>query len=257
MKVERLSLISLFSLLLIVGCGRANVDTQVTDVPEPSSPQPAATHTATHTATPSTTSTTRPSPTVPATATPTPLPMGVVNVNEIEVRYGPGMDYPILIHYFDAQGIVLPVVGQSEDGQWLVVDLGFGQVGWVEMVNLSYDFDPSSLAFFAAPPTPTPPPPQTPGPSIIVKYVPTYSEPKQGKYVVDIYLSGFQRQEYVKIRVVDLATGEITRAFGVYYYTPEKGIFRVRISGISSGDQLLFTASGNEGTYAETTFYVP
>ena len=87
---------------------------------------------------PAETSTTTPTPTDGrATATSTPVPTDVTPASQVEVvawwlnvRSGPGIDYPVVAAL--AQGDAVPVINVDSDSGWLQVKLpGDGTVGWI------------------------------------------------------------------------------------------------------------------------------
>jgi hypothetical protein len=93
-------------------------------------PTATSTSTPTPTSTPTDTPTNTPTPTDTLTPTPTPLPVAVVQSTQaINVRSGAGRTFPPV-------GVLRPreqviVLGQSDDGKWLNVQLPDGRSGWV------------------------------------------------------------------------------------------------------------------------------
>ncbi len=89
---------------------------------------------------------------------------GSLNVN---VRTGPGTDYPAFGTL--STGTSLNVVGRNNDSSWYVVDYN-GRQGWVSNSVVLLDGPCSALPFVTAPPppaTPTPLPTSTPsGPTV-------------------------------------------------------------------------------------------
>ena len=110
-----------------------------------------------------------PSTPIPPAATPTPKPMVTIN-NEMNVRQGPGTNYPIV-------GVASPgqqysITGKNRAGDWWEIDYD-GKAGWVyaPLVRPTNASHVRLAAFVPAPPTvpkptstPRPPPTQTPGP---------------------------------------------------------------------------------------------
>lgn len=114
-------------------------------------PQPTATNTLVPTPTPI------PSPTaVPAPVVQVPL----TSTNAINVRSGPGTDYPVLGQFEPGQ--TAPVLGRNNDTSWWEVSLTDNSLGWVfgELVTLSGS--PQAIPVAEAPP---PPPTATPAPA--------------------------------------------------------------------------------------------
>ncbi len=100
---------------------------------------PTLTLSPTSTPTPTTSPTATPTPTASPTVTPMPTrtptmaptpepPVAVVIANALNVRTGPGMQYPVI--GYAARGQRFRVVSQSEDGDWLRIDFN-SLVGWV------------------------------------------------------------------------------------------------------------------------------
>ena len=88
-----------------------------------------------------------------ATYTPTANgPAAVVQSSVLNVRAGPGTDYPILESA--NPGDSLPVTGRNQDGSWVQVSPNGGQAGWVsaDLVQLSVPVD--GLAPVTTLPTP-------------------------------------------------------------------------------------------------------
>jgi uncharacterized protein YraI len=93
-------------------------------------------------------------------------PVGYVSVSNLNVRSGPGTNYPsfAVVHY----GQVLYLLGRNESTSWLQVRLGNGQQGWVMRQYVSAS--PEDIAHL--PMRDNPPPPQVPVEAI--GYVTTY-----------------------------------------------------------------------------------
>jgi uncharacterized protein YraI len=88
-------------------------------------PTVAITPTPTNTATP----TPRPTATATPTATPVPGQMAAISEDLVNLRAGPGTDYAIIAQL--ATGAELLVVGRSAGDDWLFVQPGEGDSGWV------------------------------------------------------------------------------------------------------------------------------
>jgi uncharacterized protein YraI len=137
---------------------------EATEIPPTFTPTPSPQPTATDTPLP-------PSPT--ATPSPTPEPEPVVTVNEtlttqINVRAGPGTNYPIVARFEPGQAAI--VTGRNADESWWQVNLAGTEEpeanGWVfgELVTLSGDNE--TIPLTEAPP---PPPPSTPDPNAVAE----------------------------------------------------------------------------------------
>lgn len=112
---------------------------------------PTSTATPTNTATPTTTSSPTDTATVPPTSTP--VPQGVVRVPKLNVREGPGTQYPK--HNSVHADEVLTVLGQAPGQPWVKVRLPGGGEGWVsaapEHIILRVALDSLPVAYFRPP----------------------------------------------------------------------------------------------------------
>ena len=106
---------------------------------------------------------------IPPTATLTPKPMVTIN-NEMNVRQGPGTDYPIL--GVASPGQQYPITGKNRAGDWWEIDYN-GKAGWVygPLVTATNAENVRIAAIIPTLPTipkptstPRPLPTQTPGP---------------------------------------------------------------------------------------------
>ncbi len=88
--------------------------------------------------------------------TPTPLPDATVNSATLNMRSGPGTNYDRLGSY--ARGASVRVLGRNPAGDWLLVQAGDGQQGWMAAALLTVNLDQAAVALAAIPPTPTPRP---------------------------------------------------------------------------------------------------
>ncbi len=102
-----------------------------------------------------------PSPPASATAAPsltptlTPTPPSyelTVDAENANIRTGPGTVYLILAS--KPRGTVFEVVGRNAAGDWLVVELEDGKIGWISTKVILYSFDANLLPIVQAPPTP-------------------------------------------------------------------------------------------------------
>lgn len=135
-----------------------------TDTPFP--PTPTITPTATDTATPGPTPTA--TSTGESTATATPGPMILVPVAELNVRKGPGIEYPLAGTI--RQGETYDIVGRTADyAWWRICCLPDASLAWVtaSLVQVSGDATDVQIVTEEPPPTPTfTPAPPTPTPTI-------------------------------------------------------------------------------------------
>jgi len=112
--------------------------------------QSTSTPTISPTASPVPTPTRRPT----KTPTPTPLPDAVVNTRLLNLRSGPGTEYPILGNY--PQGTALRVLGKEPEGKWLKVRAPDGKEGWMLADYLVVNLALAKVPVVEIPPTPTP-----------------------------------------------------------------------------------------------------
>ena len=91
------------------------------------------------------------------TSTPTAPPRYEVTVDtdNANIRTGPGTVYNIIGS--KPRGTVLEATGRNEAGDWLVIQLDKGQIGWISMKVIQLSFDPNLLPVIQAPPTPLAP----------------------------------------------------------------------------------------------------
>jgi serine/threonine protein kinase len=75
-----------------------------------------------------------------------------VDTNNANIRSGPGTVY--LIVATKVRGTVLEATGRSQAGDWLVVHLEDGKVGWIYTKIILYSFDAKLLPVVQAPPAP-------------------------------------------------------------------------------------------------------
>jgi hypothetical protein len=136
---------------------------------------PTPNYTATPTASPTPTNTPIPTATPIPTETPIPPPTPTVFVvsvtvqQEMNVRQGPGTNYPVVGSA--PAGASAPVVGRNADSSWVQVEYppGSGTFAWLytQLLSVNGDLAPIAVAQAAAPPpapppTAPPPPPQEP-----------------------------------------------------------------------------------------------
>ncbi len=118
-----------------------------------------------------------PTPT-PEPPTPTPLPPQVYANQAVNVRGGPGVNYPRLGALVPGQRY--PVTGKNPAGDWWQIDYN-GRAGWVtdslvskegaiETVAVAADIPAPPPPRPTQPPTPTPPPAPTPTPAPAYPY---------------------------------------------------------------------------------------
>jgi len=81
------------------------------------------------------------------------------------VRFGPGSIFKAITSV--DKGELLKVIGISEDGNWLTIELEDNQIGWIERNKMTDNSEFGGLATILSPPTPTlaPTPTKTPKPT--------------------------------------------------------------------------------------------
>lgn len=115
-------------------------------------PQPTATPTETPTWTPTPTATA--TPTFTPTASPTPFVL--VQSGLVNLRQGPGVEYPLVAQL--GPDIPVAIIGQNPEGTWYQICCVSGESVWVAKNHVNVGNDPSVVALVIpeAPPTVTP-----------------------------------------------------------------------------------------------------
>jgi tetratricopeptide (TPR) repeat protein/uncharacterized protein YraI len=101
-----------------------------------------------------------------ATSTPLPTPFADVETETLNVRLGPGTDFPVIGQVTQATRLAL--IGRNEAGDWVVVCCVDGQAGWVALRLIATSADIGLLPVGLAPtrvPTATPTATATPTPT--------------------------------------------------------------------------------------------
>jgi uncharacterized protein YraI len=78
----------------------------------------------------------------------------VVNIESMNVRLGPGTEYPVLA--YAVRGNELIILGQAYNCGWLEVRTPDGQTGWVSSTYVTYSLACSEIVQAPIPPVPTP-----------------------------------------------------------------------------------------------------
>jgi uncharacterized protein YraI len=189
----------------------------------------------------------------PPTDTPVPQPEAVVNAPNLNLRAGPGTEYPVLGGL--VQGDPLHVLGRTQNGNWLKVVTADGQEGWVwagmvqlhvpaETIVLASDIPvtPTAAATDTPLPTATPIATDTPVPT------PTPAPPRAVRYW-DTRLNQHSRTTEGHINGVKLAIIPVEEAVKLWDMTlsDNDGIWRV-------GDVHFFSDMETGGeSYVEVT----
>lgn len=114
-----------------------------------------------------------PTDTPTATPTTTPTPFVAVQSGLVNLRTGPGPDYPLVAQL--GPGIPVAVVGQNPEGDWLQICCVNGDSVWVARSHVQVANDTSEVFLVVAdlPPTVTPTGTPTPTPTITLTPTPT------------------------------------------------------------------------------------
>lgn len=128
------------------------VDT--TSTPAPTSILPTALSTKVDLHATATSSTTVTSITAAVTSIP---PNAAVTSENLNLRTGPGTNYPVINTY--SRGETLKVNGKTQNNEWVNVTASDDRQGWMFTENLQINIDLSSVSVLPIPPTPTPIPP--------------------------------------------------------------------------------------------------
>jgi len=196
------------------------------------------------------TPTTSPPPSPTPTDTPAPTPIIAVVVNDFTNVYsGPGLDYALLAVLTGSFRI--EVIGTGENGAWLVVRLPRGAQGWVTSSNLAAGLDTAGLSTIPTPPRSAPTGTTIPAPAVIVS--PNALAP-DAKYT--IFLSNFIPYERITLRIVLVDTGSVVFKLvtGARVDGTQEVILRTSPNDREGAYRL--TATGDNGSFAETQFYV-
>jgi uncharacterized protein YraI len=135
-----------------------------------------------------------PEPSTPAPAsapTETPGPKQNAATANVNLRGGPGTDYPVVGGL--QKGDAVQIVGQTGDGQWYRVEQGEGSFVWVSAGYVAVATESSAIPVVAdaeipPPPSPTPTPPPTAPPAPAVRpptgLLEDYAPGGQGKLLI-------------------------------------------------------------------------
>jgi uncharacterized protein YraI len=109
-------------------------------------------------------------PPAPATATPGNIQPKVTTLVGLNVRFGPGTDYPVVGRLPDGQ--TLPITGRNSEGTWwqITFPLGSNERGWISAnTQFTSASNEANVPVVVAPPRPTPSlPTPTPTPALPV-----------------------------------------------------------------------------------------
>ena len=122
----------------------------------PSQQPPALTTPGAPAATPAPVATDTPMPTATFTPTATPSPFVVVQSGLVNLRQGPGVEYPLVAQL--GPDIPVAIIGQNPEGTWFQICCVSGEAVWVAKshVNVANDATVIALVIPDAPPTATP-----------------------------------------------------------------------------------------------------
>ncbi len=132
--------------------------TAVVQIPEEGAVPVPADATPTATLTPSPTET--PSPTPTETPLPTATPFILVPSGLVNLREGPGLDYPLVAQL--GPDIPVTIIGQNPEGTWVQICCVSGDSVWVTRDRIRIINSIAGVPLFSADPPPTPTPTGTP-----------------------------------------------------------------------------------------------
>ena len=197
---------------------------------------------------PTATQTQNPSPTLSPTATPEPFVRGRVLAQFANLHRGPGEVYDLLGNF--GREMVVIVVGKNEAGDWLAVDLGFGQTGWLKAEAVEMEGGAEGLALLEAPPTPTPTP--TPIP-YLAAWVFTHA---YGYNYIEVQIFDFIPGETVTVDVLR-QNGILTARQKIVFQAGGENLVRFAPDKLKSGTTYIISAAGEKGSSAQTTILYP
>jgi hypothetical protein len=220
-----------------------------TRLPPVATPTPTPTLTASPTATPS------PIPIETGTPSQTPAPItGLVLEANAPIFSGPGTNYLFLASFND--GILLEVIGTSQDGDWLVIKLPLATTGWIVRSRVEIDLGGAELAAFDTPPTPLPTITPAPVPHLIVEQHCAACPPGTSVSVIFVYAVNFRPEEYMVLTVTD-PEGNVVGTDVDNAGNDGRGFFAIPKSAITPGITYTYVVVGDQGTTATTTYTRP
>jgi formylglycine-generating enzyme required for sulfatase activity len=80
--------------------------------------------------------------------TPTPGLKAAIAASSVNVRYGPGVDYPVIQYAYSGDEFV--AVGRSADSSWLIVQIGDDLAGWIALSTVSFPYKVTVLPVLQA-----------------------------------------------------------------------------------------------------------
>ena len=263
----RKEIICLLCLFILVGCSKEQPPVSPALISQPSvtvekviEPTETAlpTDTATVTLTSEPLSTSTPTLTLVPSATPDLRIFGETDYGFTYVRTGPGSVYPVILTI--GSDLMIEIIAQSEDEEWVQIDLDFGQVGWIFAADLTIEADYSHLAFVEAPPTPEPT--ATPEPRAEIAFWIVKDWTYGG------YIKNFIPGETVTYVATNLSNGlsgeEIAVLYGSHSRITEENYEYVSLQLVvrdgyknKSGDVIRIELIGDLGSYVSTTIVLP
>lgn len=110
---------------------------------------------------------------IPPTATPLPVPVAVARIDALNVRSGPGANYPSIDRV--DRGTQMVIGGRNDSCSWFQVTLPGGRQGWVAQEYVDASVPTCHPPLVAAPPTPAAPPTATRPPAALASNVSQFS----------------------------------------------------------------------------------
>ena len=110
---------------------------------------------------------------IPPTATPVPVPVAMARIDALNIRTGPGANYPDITQV--NRGTQMVINGRNDSCSWFQVTLPGGRQGWVAQEYVDASVPTCHPPLVAAPPTPAAPPTATRPPAALASNVSQFS----------------------------------------------------------------------------------
>jgi hypothetical protein len=132
---------------------------------------------------------------------------------------------------------------------WLLVDLGFGQTGWISLESADVEGQLDGVSVVEAPPTPTPT--WTPEPQPVIISLGADSDS------VRVAVDGFNSREFITIQITEVSSGNIIheQTLNVYPAGNHPGIRLNPDQEMDPGDYIL-VIMGESGRSLQRRFTI-